>query len=138
VTFSDFFDNLSELDWVGVLVATAAVTVLAAVWYGPLFGKAWSAAVDQPYSPGMPNVGKVVQTVIYFLVLNIGLAYTFILDDVEHALVFGGIVIGVLIIGPWLYGLTVWEGRKMRAFLIDLLFVFLAVSVAIYVQGVMA
>lgn len=135
MTFSDFFDILGELDWVAVIVGTLAVVVLGWLWYGPLFGKAWSKATGQPMMSGMPPTNKLVGTIIYSFVFNIGLAYTTPIDDIEHALVFGGLVIGVLLIGSLMYSTVVWMNYKMNAYVIDLLFVFFAAAVGIYVQG---
>jgi hypothetical protein len=36
---------MPQIPWVAVLVATLAGFALGAVWYGPLFGKAWMRAV---------------------------------------------------------------------------------------------
>ena len=138
MTFSDFFDHLGDIGWGGVIVATIALGVLGWLWYGPLFGKAWASATGQAATTGMPPAGKMVASLLTFFVFNVGLAYTFILDDIEHALVFGGLVVGVLLIGSMAYGSVTWEGRKVGAWLIDLGFLFLAASIGIYVQGLMA
>jgi hypothetical protein len=135
VTFSDFFDQLGELDWVAVIVGTVAIVLLGWLWYGPLFGKAWSQATGQPMQSGRPATNKLVATVIYSFVFNIGLGYTSPFDDLEHALVFGGLVIGVLLVGSLMYSMVVWQDYKTNAYLIDLLYVFFAAAVGIYVQG---
>lgn len=36
---------MPEINWIAVLVATAVVFVLAALWYGPLFSKGWMAEI---------------------------------------------------------------------------------------------
>ena len=138
MTFSDFFDVLGELDWLAVIVGTVALVVFGWLWYGPLFGKAWSKATGQPPMTGMPAPNKLIATIIYTFVFNVGLAYTTPLDDIEHALVFGGLVIGVLLIGSLMYSAVVWQGQKANAYLIDLLFVALSAAIGIYVQGLMA
>ncbi len=135
MTFSGFFEYLGDLDWVAVLVGTLAVVVFGWLWYGPLFGKAWSKATGQPMVSGMPQPNKLVATIIYSLVFNVGLAYTSPLDDIEHALVFGGLVIGILLIGSLMYSQVVWESYKTNAYVINLLFVALAAAIGIYVQG---
>lgn len=135
MTFSEFFEYLGEIDWIAVLAGTVAIVVLGWLWYGPLFGKKWSAATGQALPSGMPETSKLVGTFLYSFVFNIGIAYTFPLDDIEHALVFGGLVIGVLLIGSMMYSMVVWQNYKMNAYVIDLLFVALAAAVSIYVQG---
>jgi len=136
VTFSDFFDILGELDWLAVIVGTVALMVLGWLWYGPLFGKAWAKATGQSAMSGMPATNKLIGTAIYTFVFNIGLAYTdALLDDIEHALVFGGLVIGVLLVGSMAYATVVWQNYKTNAYFIDLLFLFFAGAVGIYVQG---
>jgi len=135
-SFSDFFDYLTELDWIAAIVGAVAVMVLGLLWYGPLFGKQWSAGTGVPMASGMPPTPKLISTAVYSIVFNVGIAYTFgAADDIEHALVLGGLVIGVLLIGSMMYSQVVWEGRKTNVYLIDLLYVFLAGAVAIYVQG---
>ena len=138
-TFSDFFEHLGDLDWLALIVSAIVLMVIGWLWYGPLFGKAWSKATGQSMSSGMPEVGKLVQTFVYSFVFSGGLAYTGMIgDDIEHALVFGGLIVGLLIIGSVLYTATVWSGRKMNAWMIDTLFWMVAGSVSIYLQGAMA
>lgn len=38
---------LTELNWVEILVATIAGFAIGGVWYGPLFGNAWVAALGK-------------------------------------------------------------------------------------------
>ncbi len=37
--------NLSEINWFGVLLGSLSGFILGALWYGPLFGKLWMAAL---------------------------------------------------------------------------------------------
>jgi hypothetical protein len=37
--------NLSEINWLGLLLGSVAGFALGALWYGPIFGKAWMAAL---------------------------------------------------------------------------------------------
>jgi len=138
-TFSEFFEHLGDLDWLALIVSAIVLAVIGGLWYGPLFGKAWSKATGQSMSSGMPEISKVVQTIVYSFVFSGGLAYTGMIgDDIEHALVFGGLIVGLLIIGSVLYTATVWSGRNMTAWMIDVLFWMVAGSVSIYLQGAMA
>jgi hypothetical protein len=36
--------NFSDINWIGVLLGSAAGFLLGALWYGPIFGKVWMAA----------------------------------------------------------------------------------------------
>ena len=38
--------NISDINWLAVLVAALAFYSLGALWYGPLFGKYWQRAVS--------------------------------------------------------------------------------------------
>ena len=37
--------NFSQIDWLGLFLGAIAGFALGALWYGPLFGKAWMAAL---------------------------------------------------------------------------------------------
>jgi hypothetical protein len=40
-------ESIAALNWLAVLTATVAGFVLGGLWYGPLFGKAWMAALGK-------------------------------------------------------------------------------------------
>ena len=135
MTFSWFFEGFGDLEWVAVLVGTAATMVLGYLWYGPFFGKAWSSKAGVKMQSGEP--GKMVMTAVYFLVFNIGLQYLGLVTngfEFEHAVV-AGIVLGVLAIAPALYSAVVWAKKHTTVFLIDATFWIAATAVAIMVQS---
>lgn len=39
---------LKDVNWIAVIVATVLLEVLGFLWYGPLFGRAWAAAMANP------------------------------------------------------------------------------------------
>ncbi|WP_251153393.1 DUF1761 domain-containing protein [Cellulosimicrobium sp. Marseille-Q4280] len=39
-------DTLGDVSWIGVLLAALASYVLGALWFTPLFGRAWDASID--------------------------------------------------------------------------------------------
>ena len=39
--------DFADLNWWAIVVATAAAFALGGLWYGPLFGKAWLAALGK-------------------------------------------------------------------------------------------
>ncbi len=52
--------DLAALNWWAILVATVAAFALGGLWYGPLFGKPWMAAIgktaEELPTPPMPFV----------------------------------------------------------------------------------
>ena len=134
-TFSAFFDGFGNLDWLAILLGTAAAMFVGFLWYGPLFGKLWAAKSGMGEQTGAP--AKMVLTLGYFAVFNIGLQYLGLVlgdFDFEHALV-AGVVLAVMAIGPALFSGTVWAGRHPTVFLIDLSHWFVAGAVAVMVQS---
>ena len=88
--------NLGELNWLSVIIAVVAAQVLGFLWYGPLFGKQWMAAIgktkeDMSGSAGPAIVVGIVMSLvrITILALIIGLSKT---PDVVS-----GIKIGLLL-----------------------------------------
>ena len=88
--------NLGELNWLSVIVAVVAAQVLGFLWYGPLFGTQWMAAIgktkeDMSGSAGRAIAVGVVMSLVRatILALIIGLSKT---PDVTS-----GIKIGLLL-----------------------------------------
>ena len=131
-TFDWFFDQLGDLDWLGVILGTVLMVVLGAVWWGPLFGKQWSAARGVAYEM-KPDPQKVIATVIYSFLFNIGLGY-WAFDDFEHAVVMA-LVFGVLLILPVMYSAVVWAGENVKVFAIDAGYWLVAIILAGFLQG---
>jgi hypothetical protein len=64
---------LKGVNWIAVIVAVVLLEVLGMLWYGPLFGAAWTAALG--HAPDMANQNTmmsigVVNTVIVVLGLS--------------------------------------------------------------------
>ena len=139
MTFSDFFDRLGNLDWLAVVVGAIVFIVLGAVWYGPLFGKKWSAETGMPMMKmtEMPKPDKLIGAFIYSFVASAAINYFGALDDIEHSLVLA-LLLGVFVIGSYMYSQVVWAKMKMSVFIIDLAYTFVAIAVVSYVQGLMA
>lgn len=135
-TFSDFFESLGDLDWLAILVATLVVLfVVGVIFYGPVFGKRWAAAAGQPYSFKF-NPKTDIPGLILSFVFQIGVAYMGVADDIEHSLVTA--LLGILLVGPVLYGQMIWLKRNKVAVFIDIAYAFFAIAVGGYVQGLMA
>ena len=138
LTFEWLFESLGDLDWLAVLVATAAAMALGFIWYGPLFGKAWARASGLAMG-SKPEPGKLLMTAVYFFVFNIGLALVGITagpsigDEIQHVVVLG-LIYGILLIGPALYAAVVWAKKSQTVFLIDTLHWVAVVMVSAFVQ----
>jgi len=136
MTFSGFFDQLGNLDWLAIILGTVAAMVVGFVWYGPLLGKLWASKSGVGMGSGNDPV-KLALTAAYFFVFNIALQYLGVIVndfDIEHALV-AGIVVGVLTIGPALYSNVVWAKKHMTVFFIDIGHWAVATAVCVLVQG---
>ncbi len=136
-TFEGFFDTFGELDWLAIIVATLVVLfVVAMIFYGPVFGKMWAASAGQPYTMKL-DAKTVIWGAVLAFIFQIGVAFLGAADDIEHSLV-TALVFGGLLIGPVLYGQTMWLKRNRTAVLIDIAYAFSAIAVGGYVQGLMA
>lgn len=47
--------DFSGLNWWAILIASGAAFALGALWYGPLFGKAWLAAIGKTADELQPS-----------------------------------------------------------------------------------
>jgi hypothetical protein len=138
LTFDSFFERLGDLDWLAVVVGAVVFMVVGWLWYGPLFGKQWSAGTGIAMDSSMPATDKLIAMFVYSFVLSGAVNYFDVLDgDVEHSLV-TGILLGILVIGSASYAAVVWEKQKQSVWMINTLFLFVAITIVTYVQGLMA
>lgn len=96
MTYHQVFDALRDVNWLGVAVATVGYYLLGALWFTPLFGKAWDAAVgfDRPKGNRFPAVYYVVPLACAFAV---AIATAVLVEHLDvaaptQAVVFGTIV----------------------------------------------
>jgi hypothetical protein len=90
-----FQETLSNLPWLQVLVAAIAYFALGAIWYGPLFSKAWVRGHSINMSD--PNAKKGVAGIMvtsFFIVLAICICLAIVakiaaIKDIEHAVKWG-------------------------------------------------
>ena len=135
MTFSAFFDQLGNLDWLAIVIGMVVAGVLGFLWYGPAFGKLWAAKTGVGMQSGEPV--KMALTFAYFFVFNVGLQYLGLVydgADIEHAVV-AGLVLAVLAIAPALYSSVVWAKKHMTVFLIDVGFWFVATALCVFAQS---
>ena len=59
---------LSEMNWLAIVVATVITFILGAIWYGPLFGKAWMKATGVTEE----TAGNPAKSMIGTFFLNLG------------------------------------------------------------------
>ena len=138
MTFDIFFERIGDLDWFAVVVGAVVFLAVGYLWFGPLFGKQWSAGTGIPMESGMPATDKLIATFVYSFVLSGAVNYFGVLDgDIEHSLVMG-ILLGVLVIGAASYAAVVWEDQKQSVWAINTLYLFVAITIVTYVQGLMA
>ena len=138
MTFDIFFERIGDLDWLAVLVGAIVFMVVGWVWYGPLFGKQWSAGTGIPMESGTPATDKLIAMFVYSFVLSGAVNYFGVLDgDIEHSLVMG-ILLGVLVIGSAAYAAVVWEKQNRSVWGINTFFLFVSITIVTYVQGLMA
>lgn len=118
--------DLSAINWLAVLVAALVFFGLGALWYGPLFGKAWQRAVglsDADLKDG--KAGKLfVSAFIMAVIISVGMAI-FLYGPGEHtdfdvrsgAII--GLMAGVLFILPTTVMNYILARRPLPLILID-------------------
>jgi hypothetical protein len=90
-----FQETLTNLPWLHVLVAAIAYFALGAIWYGPLFSKAWirGHAININDPDAKKGVAGIMIT-SFFIVLAICIALAVVLEvasvhDAMHAVKWG-------------------------------------------------
>ena len=88
--------DFAGLNWWAILVATAAAFVLGYAWYGPVFGKAWLAALGKTEDDVQPSATPFVvsfvaalATCIVVAALMLGLGMTGVANGAVLGLVTG-------------------------------------------------
>ena len=113
--------NFAGLNWWAILVATAAAFALGGIWYGPVFGQAWMAAIgksadDLKPSP-MPFIVSFFTALLTCIVLAV-LMYDLAIETLGGGLAMGALV-GVGFIATAMASDTAFCGWGMRLFLIQ-------------------
>lgn len=88
--------DFAGLNWWAILVATAAAFALGYVWYGPVFGKAWLAALGKTEDELQPSptpfvvsfVAALATCVVVAALMN-GLGMTGVADGAVFGLLTG-------------------------------------------------
>lgn len=133
------------INYAGVAIATVALIVLGFLWYGPIFGKKWTALMGftdadmakmKERGMAISYVGMLVTTVltVYVLamVLQWGNAVTFVEAMIVAFLVWLGFVMTTQA------GSVLWEGRSWSLFFLNTLYslvaLFLAAGILVWLQ----
>lgn len=134
MTFDLFFEQLGDFDWLGIIAGTIAIMVFGAIWYTPLFGKMFAEAHDMPVETGTPDPMKLGMHAVAMFVYNIGIAY-FLADGFEHAVVAGGIIIGLLLVSSSSFAGVIWTKYPRKAWVIDAGHAIVGTALAMWVQS---
>lgn len=92
------FDVVSELNWLAIILATVAYFMLGAIWFTPLFGNVYDAALGKKREkgqkwPAVYYIGPFVSSLIVTIATSI-LVYTLKITDLSDAMLLG-LIVGV-------------------------------------------
>lgn len=118
--------ELSAINWLSVLVAAFAFSILRVLWYGPLFGSQWLQTLPAE-GQGAGSIGKnqsFASALIMAFIVSAGLSMLFHLIDVSNdftALKGGlyGLIIGVFFVLPAIAINYIHAQRTLTLILID-------------------
>jgi hypothetical protein len=113
---------LSGINWLAVVVAAVVGFGVGAVWFGPLFGKAWMKALDKkPEELGSPAKAMGL-TAVTTLVTAAALAYLFDVLGVGSWVggSIGGISVGAFFVGTSIYSDGLFMGTPNKLAMINI------------------
>ena len=87
--------ELSGLNWLAILVATVAGFALGGIWYGPIFGDAWLAALGKTADQIQPSATPFV--ISFFTSLVTAVVLAMFISALNISTLGGGITIGLLV-----------------------------------------
>ena len=67
--------DLASLNWIAIIVLTIGSFVLGYLWYGPVFGKAWLAALGKDESEIQPSPTPFIVSFVTMLLTCIVMAW---------------------------------------------------------------
>ena len=82
--------DFGGLNWWAIIVATAAAFALGALWYGPMFGKAWVAALGKTEDEIQPSPEPFIVSAVAALVTCVVVA------ALMHGLAMTGSITGIV------------------------------------------
>lgn len=92
------FDVASELNWLAIILATLAYFILGAIWFTPLFGKAYDKALDSKRAknqkwPALYYIGPFLSALVTTIATAI-LLYSLNIVQIADAL-WLGLIVGI-------------------------------------------
>jgi hypothetical protein len=90
------FDVIGELNWLAIIVATLGYYILGAIWFTPLFGKAYDKATGVQRKKGQKwstiyYVGPLINCLLVSLTTAV-LIYALHVEEFSDAMLLGNIV----------------------------------------------
>lgn len=89
-------DALTQLNWLAVALATLAYYVLGAVWFTPLFGRAWDRSIGHERVPGS-RFGAAYYIVPLVCALFVSLAIAILITAVAPIGIGESLVVGTVV-----------------------------------------
>ncbi|TDR19568.1 DUF1761 domain-containing protein [Marinicella litoralis] len=113
--------DLQQLNWLAVLIATAAAFILGGIWYGPLFSKPWMKAFGLSSDEvNQRHPGKVFGMAIMWTSVAAIMLALFIEPDADfHLGAMTGFFIGIGCITPFMGIHYAFEGRDWKILAIN-------------------
>lgn len=87
--------EISGLNWLAVIVATAVGFIIGGIWYGPLFGDAWMSAIGKTADQIQPSPAPFV--ISFFTALITAIVLAMLINALNISTLGGGVVIGLLV-----------------------------------------
>lgn len=86
--------DIGDLNWLAILVATAAAFLLGGIWYGPLFGKAWMSAIGKTEDELQPSPAPFI--ISFFTALLTCVVLAVIMKNLSIQSLAGGVTLGAM------------------------------------------
>lgn len=87
--------ELTGLNWLAILVATLVGFALGGIWYGPIFGDAWLAALGKTADQIQPSATPFI--ISFFTSLVTAIVLAMFISTLNISTLGGGISIGLLV-----------------------------------------
>ena len=117
---------LQDQNFLALIAAAAAYWSLGALWFGPIFGKSWSAewknqgtTIERP--DGRTMAGMMIGHLIYVTVITFALSYIVFITGcimIPAAVKMGGLI-GLCISFASLASTYIWTNRSWKLLMLD-------------------